>query len=170
MKNNRLLEVSLPTNNEKRIIDIISKSDRNNRNMAQILANTNSLLLARTDVELYQLYAMLIKDFILNRYNGKVNYNIEMDELINALNMRTDIFAKENICLLMQYLEVDDFTRFALASNYVDTLSQKYNRYQGIKEKDEALCIMFCENLNKVIETKMEKKNTHKVYRFASSK
>lgn len=170
MKNYNLLAVSLPTNNEQKIIDYINNLKTDNRKTAQILTFTNSLVLANNDIEKYQLYAMMLKDYILGRYNGKVNQNIELDEIIKSIDIYNEKLAKENICLLLQYLEVDDITRFKLASNFVNTITEKNNRYKGIRERDNDTCAMLCNKLNKVIETRVRNNNCNMTYRKVSSK
>lgn len=172
MKKNLLLEVSLPTNSEERIIKTLNETNWNNETKARILAHTNSLILAKAGVNKYQLYAMLIKDYILNKYNGNVKYNIEMDKITNSMDLRNDLFSKHNICLLMQHLDVYDETRYAITANYIENLGNKYNRYQNIKKEDEYICIMFCNSLNDIMETEIKKDNNYKpyTYRKVSSK
>ena len=170
MKNNSLLEVSLPTINEQKIISFIGKSKRDNRNKAQILAFTNSLVLAKTDVEKNQLYAMLLKDYILNSYYGEFNKIDELDSIIKSIDIENESLAEDNICLLKQYLDVDDKTRFKLASSFVNTLSQKNNRYKGIRDEEQDACIKICNNLNRVIESKEKKNNYVRTFRKVSSR
>ena len=170
MKNNSLLEVSLPTNNEKKIINYINNSKRDNRTISKILAFTNTIVLARNDVEKYQLFAMMLKDYILNKFNGKINSIVELDEIINSIDIKDNKLTKESICLLMQYLEIDDITRFKLVLNFVENVNQKENRYLGIKDRDMDTCYTLCDNFNHIIETKIKKKENNHVLKRVSNR
>ena len=180
MKYYTLLEkVSLPTNNEQKIIKLVnnlsSYYQKSDKNIAQLLSNRNSLILSNTDTEKEQLYAMLIKDYLLNKYNGRINGIVELEEIIRLMDIRNEKLAKQNIETLIDYLNSDEKTRFYLTLDFIINSNNINNRYNGIKKCDEDTCAMLCENLNYMIESKTNKNNTinnydYKVYRRVSSK
>ena len=164
----KLHEVSLPTTNETKIIDCIIKSQKDTKYKARILAYLNSLTLAKADIDKNQLYAMLLKDYILNRGNGKVNTVVELDEMIDMIDLSNDKAIKDNLCLLIQYLDIDYITRYALAFNYINTVSSKNIRYQGIRKNDEDKCMVLCDKLNRIIETKVQKEECKRYTRVSN--
>lgn len=165
----QLFKTSLPTYNEEKIINYINNMNRNNRKKAQIFAFTNSLVLAENGIDSYQLDAMLIKDYIFNSKNGKTNKIVELEELDKLINAGYDNLNKDYVMFLIQYLEVDDCTRYLLAKNFIKNIDNKSNRFAGIRSNDIDYCIQLGNELNNVIENKLEKKDV-KVYTVKSNR
>ena len=124
---------------EELLIDELKRISNSDTKRAQLLVFSNSLLLSNANIDVNDLYNMLINSYLLNKPNSIKEidftyYSVKNFVLDSSINKEMkEIYTKSIVTSLMQLITLDNDLKYELAINYVKNMNK--TSYQ-IDEED----------------------------------
>ena len=170
MKQKEVINISL-SKEEKKLKEELKSIKSTNNKKAQLLAFSNSLLLSSANIDKEQLYSYLIKSYLTNKNDDNkitdidficdnVDYLMKNKNKLNNTLYETSL--KSTIESLLEYIQVDENTRYNLALNYIENID-KDNKTNNITYS------LIINELNR-ISNEAKKAKTIKVRTYASNR